>query len=136
MKSYLRILSYCKPYKLMVLASIVSSFLFALFNALSIWLVGSLITSIMLPGDEKAIKDDSFFSSFESFFNLSNDPKEALGLLCLMLLITFFLKNLFFYINNISLSYVQTKMIVDIMIGRFSWTFFISLLCTQFFLLA
>ena len=52
MKSYLLILAYCKPYKLMVSISILSSLLFALFNALSIWLVGSLITSIMIPANE------------------------------------------------------------------------------------
>ena len=31
-----------------------------------------------------------------------------------MLVVTFLLKNIFFYINNISLSYVQNRMIVDI----------------------
>tara|TARA_Y100000996_G_scaffold85477_2_gene59314 strand:- start:1884 stop:3524 length:1641 start_codon:yes stop_codon:yes gene_type:complete len=54
------------------------------------------------------------FSSFESLINPGGDSIQALKTLCYMLIIIFFLKNLFFYINNISLSYVQTKMIVDI----------------------
>ena len=114
MKSYLRILSFCKPYKLMVFISILASFLFAILNALSIWLVGSLITSIMDPNNNSRTSDESMFSNFESFFNPSKDPVEALQLLCIMLLVTFFLKNVFYYINNISLTYVQTKMIIDI----------------------
>ncbi len=113
MKSYLRILSYCKPYKFMVFISILSSLLFAIFNAFSIWLVGSLITSIMIPNKSEA-NDSSMFSSFESLINPGGDSIQALKTLCYMLIIIFFLKNLFFYINNISLSYVQTKMIVDI----------------------
>ena len=113
MKSYLRILSYCKPYKLMVFISILSSLLFALFNAMSIWLVGSLITSIMMPNKESGDRS-SMFSSLENLINPTGDSIQALKALCFMLVLIFFLKNLFFYINNISLSYVQTKMIVDI----------------------
>ena len=114
MKTYLRILNFCKPYKVMILISIISSFLFALLNALSIWLVGSLITSIMLPTSNPNKNDNSMFSSFESFLNPSNNPRDSLELLCILLLVTFLLKNIFFYINNISLAYVQTKMIVDV----------------------
>ena len=67
----------------------------------------------MIP--DKAISDDSsMFSSFENFINPGGDSHDALITLCFMLVLIFFLKNLFFYINNVSLSYVQTKMIVDI----------------------
>ena len=117
MKSYLRILKFCKPYKLMVAVSIVSSLLFALLNAITIWLVGSLITSIMSPSTAKPDSDTSFFSSFQDLLmpsSPSEEPERALGVLCIMLITTFLLKNIFFYINNISLSYVQNRMIVDI----------------------
>ena len=117
MKSYLRILKFCKPYKLMVAVSIVSSLLFALLNAITIWLVGSLITSIMSPSTAKPDSDASFFSSFQDLLmpsSPSEEPERALGVLCIMLITTFLLKNIFFYINNISLSYVQNRMIVDI----------------------
>ena len=114
MQSYLRILKFCNPYKLMVFVSIFSSLIFALLNALSIWLVGSLITSIMSISPNKTQEDNSTFSNIEQWLNPGEDPLSSLKILCFMLLATFFLKNLFFYINNISLSYVQTKMIVDI----------------------
>ena len=114
MKSYLRILKFCKPYKLMVFVSIFSSLIFALLNALSIWLVGSLITSIMSISPNKTQEDNSTFSNIEQWLNPGEDPLSSLKILCFMLFATFFLKNLFFYINNVSLSYVQTKMIIDI----------------------
>tara|TARA_B100001750_G_scaffold237878_1_gene243650 strand:+ start:631 stop:2385 length:1755 start_codon:yes stop_codon:yes gene_type:complete len=98
----------------MVFVSIFSSLIFALLNALSIWLVGSLITSIMSLSKDKIKEDSSMFSNIEQWLNPTQDPLLALKALCFMLLGTFFFKNLFFYINNISLSYVQTKMIVDI----------------------
>ena len=117
MKSYLKILKFCKPYKLMVGLSIISSLLFALLNAITIWLVGSLITSIMSPNSTTESKDTSFFSNFQDLLmptNPAEDPQGALWILCIMLVATFLLKNIFFYINNISLSYVQNRMIVDI----------------------
>lgn len=113
MKTYFRILSYCKPYKFMVTISIISSILFALLNAMSVWLVGSLITSIMIP-DKNNSADNSIFYEYEVMINPTNDPITSLKILCFMLVIIFFLKNVFFYINNMSLSFVQTKMIVDI----------------------
>ena len=113
MKTYFRILSYCKPYKFMVAVSIISSILFALLNAISIWLVSSLITSIMIP-DKNNSTDKSIFYEYEVMINPTNDPIMSLKILCFMLVIIFFLKNVFFYINNMSLSFVQTKMIVDL----------------------
>ena len=101
----------------MVGLSIISSLLFALLNAITTWLVGSLITSIMSPNSTTESKDTSFFSNFQDLLmptSPSEDPQGALWILCIMLIVTFLLKNIFFYINNISLSYVQNRMIVDI----------------------
>ena len=39
---------------------------------------------------------------------------EQLRQLCIILVIAFILKNLFFYINNVSISFVQNRMIMDI----------------------
>tara|TARA_A100001011_G_scaffold400672_1_gene517447 strand:+ start:1643 stop:3379 length:1737 start_codon:yes stop_codon:yes gene_type:complete len=88
--------------------------MFALLNSLSIWLVGSLITSIMPTSIDKKLNDNSTFWDIENIINPTGEPIQALKILCLMLILTFLLKNIFFYINNISLTYVQTKMIVDI----------------------
>jgi len=44
----------------------------------------------------------------------SGSQLEQLKMLCIILLISFLFKNIFFYINNVSLSFVQNKMIQDI----------------------
>ena len=47
MNLYLRVLSYVKPYKLNVVFSLLSSIFFVVFNAISIWMVSTLISTIM-----------------------------------------------------------------------------------------
>ena len=44
----------------------------------------------------------------------SGSPLEQLKMLCIILVLSYFLKNVFFYINNVSLSHVQYHMIRDI----------------------
>jgi subfamily B ATP-binding cassette protein MsbA len=45
---------------------------------------------------------------------------EQLKMLCLILVISYIMKNVFFYINNVSMSYVQNRMIMDIRNQLFS----------------
>ena len=47
MKVYLRLLSFVKPFKIFVLFSIISSVLYVLTNGLSLWIIGSLLSSVM-----------------------------------------------------------------------------------------
>jgi len=45
---------------------------------------------------------------------------EQLGNLCIILVVAYILKNLFFYLNNIAISFVQNRMIMDIRNQLFS----------------
>ena len=68
-------------------------------------------------------KDASIHSKLESLAHqlIGNGTQlEQLGQLCIILVITFILKNLFLYINNVSLSFVQNRMIMDIRNQLFS----------------
>ena len=47
MKTFIRLLKLAIPYKIMVIIASISSILFGLFNAMSLWVVGSLIGTIM-----------------------------------------------------------------------------------------
>ena len=104
----------------MVALSLLSSVLFVLLNAFSLWMISSLFSTIMNPGEESvipALQDGSIHDKLESFsFHLigQGSQLDQLGQLCIILVIAYILKNLFFYINNISLSFVQNKMIMDI----------------------
>ena len=51
MKSFIRILSFSKPYSVTVILAFIASIFYGLFNAISLWVVGSLIGTIMGAGD-------------------------------------------------------------------------------------
>ena len=122
MNLYLRVLSYVKPYRLMVTLSLLSSVLFVLLNAFSLWMISSLISTIMNPGKESVVststlQDGSFHDKLEALsFQLigQGSQLDQLGHLCIILVIAYIFKNLFFYITNVSLAFVQNKMIMDV----------------------
>ena len=104
----------------MVALSLLSSILFAMFNAFSIWMVSTLISTIMNPGKSVTPNVMNTASLHEKMEGLtyqligSGSPLEQLKMLCIILVLSYFMKNVFFYINNVSLSYVQNRMIMDI----------------------
>ena len=54
MKTYLKIMGYSKKYSFSIVIALIASILFTLFNALAIWMVSSLMGTIM-KGDSTAI---------------------------------------------------------------------------------
>ena len=119
MKIYLRILEFAKPYRFYIILSICASFLYVITNGLSLWIIGSLLSSVMSGGT--IINDSVSPSTFTDKINRlifsfidTNNQIELLKFLSLMLLVSFLFKNIFFYINNIALSYAQNGMIKNI----------------------
>ena len=110
----------------MVALSLLSSILFAMFNAFSIWMVSTLISTIMNPGKSVTPNVLSTASLHEKMEGItyqligSGSQLEQLKMLCLILVVSYVMKNVFFYINNVSLSYVQNRMIMDIRNQLFS----------------
>jgi len=104
----------------MVALSLLSSLLFVMFNAFSIWMVSTLISTIMNPGKSvtpTVLKTASLHEKMEGLTSqlIGNGSQlEQLKMLCLILVLSYFLKNIFFYLNNVSLAYVQYNMIMDI----------------------
>lgn len=123
---YLRVLSYVKPYRLMVAMSLLSSILFVMLNAFSIWMVSSLISTIMNPeGSHSApiINAETLHGKLENLAVQlvgTGSQLEQLGNLCIILVVAYILKNIFFYLNNIAISFVQNRMIMDIRNQLFS----------------
>ena len=137
MKSFLRILSFSKPYKLIVILAFLASILYGVFNAMSLWVVGSLIGTIM--GSEAPVPSTSISESnnlvnqigvyFDQLLQGSNQI-EKLKLVCFCLFVTFIFKNIFYYINWVSISILELKIIRDLRnhlyakIHNFSLSFF------------
>jgi len=119
MKVYLRLLSFVKPFKIFVLFSIISSVLYVLTNGLSLWIIGSLLSSVMSDSitNLQTINPSSFTERINNFlfsYIDTNNKMDLLKFLSYSLLLSFFFKNIFFYINNVSLSYAQNGIIASI----------------------
>ncbi len=119
MKIYLRILEFAKPYRIYIVLSILASFLYVLTNGLSLWIIGSLLSSVMSGGTiiNNSVSPVTFTDKINQLifsFIDTNNKIELLKFLSLMLLVSFLFKNIFFYINNIALSYAQNGMIKNI----------------------
>jgi len=119
MKIYLRILKFAKPYKIYIVISVLSSILYVITNGLSLWIIGSLLSSVMNGGT--IINDNIQIATFTDKINQfifyyvdTSNETEVLKFLSLSLLLSFLFKNIFFYINNVSLSYAQNGMIKNI----------------------
>jgi len=117
MKSYFKILKFAKPYTKYIIISLLCSILYVLFNGLSLWIVGSLLSSVMNTESLFSTNSDTFTSFINSYiFSFINDKDTTsqLKFLCFILIGTFFLKNIFYYLNTVLLSYANNGMITNI----------------------
>ena len=82
----------------MVALSLLSSLLFVILNAFSIWMVSTLISTIMNPGESvtpTVLKTASLHEKMEGLTSqlIGNGPQlEQLKMLCLILVLSYFLK--------------------------------------------
>ena len=121
MKSFMRILSFSKPYSWIVVLAFIASIFYGLFNAISLWVVGSLIGTIMEV--ESITKTTAINSSnnlidklgqyFDQILDSANQV-EKLKIVCICLFISFILKNIFYYINWIAISILELRIVKDI----------------------
>ena len=118
MTNLFRLLSFGKSYWIVIVVSFVSSILYGLFNAASLWVVGSLIGTIFGVSVTNQSEDISGLNEkINYFFNSlieSQTPFEQLKMVCICLFITFVFKNIFFYINWVGLSFIQLNIVKDI----------------------
>jgi ABC-type multidrug transport system fused ATPase/permease subunit len=121
MKLYLRILAYVKPYRISAILSIIASFFFVIMNAFSLWMISSLLTTVMSPDTTRVvpiISDSSSIVNRLEYFAYQliggGDKLDQLMMLCFLLLGSFFLKNIFFYLSNVLMAYAQNNLIKDL----------------------
>ena len=104
-----------------LLASSISAFIYVAFNGLSVWLTATLFNNILTDFDE-LIKTQSLLASSKASLNdqlkfltnkliLRDTAIESLKVLCYALIVSFLIKNIFLYIKNISLTYIQFNLI-------------------------
>lgn len=132
MTTYKRVLTYIKPYRKHLSASVLFSILYALLNTISVYMLIPLLNTLFqekgaIPLQPKTITQTvdnpvgNWFSNIgteitDSFKNyiFSGTEKEILLKICLLILLAFFLKNIFGYLQAYFLAYVEQGMIRDL----------------------
>ena len=132
MKYYKKILTYVKPYYGRLSVSLFFSFLYVIMNTASLWMISSLISSILNPSSQKILSENpTIIQQLENYtFELigtGDDPLHQLKMLCLFLFITFLFKNIFLYLSERLMSYVNNRMIMDVRISIFKHLQFLPL---------
>jgi subfamily B ATP-binding cassette protein MsbA len=132
MKTYLRILTYVRPYWRRVILTSIFSLLFAVFNGISIYLSiplldtlfqesskSSLVTddqveesSALVPDWVSQLKDD-FTASFNEII-MSGEKVDVLIKICFIIIIAFLLKNFFGYLQDYIMVYIENRAMKDL----------------------
>ena len=121
---YTRLVRLVIPYWPFLVLSTLSAFIYVIFNSLSIWLTASLFNNILTDFDE-LIRNHEILTRTKVSLNdqlkywtneliLRDSSVESLKVLCLVLLGAFFIKNIFLYLKNISLTYIQFNLITGL----------------------
>ena len=117
MKYYYKIIGFVAPYKWWLSLSLLFSFLYVIMNTASLWMVSSLISSILNPSNFSSTSNNSVIAYLE-ILTLEiigdGDNYHKLKMLCLMLFFTYLFKNIFLYISEVTMAFVNNNMIMDI----------------------
>ena len=123
-KIYKKIIRLISPYWLILILSSIAAILYVLFNSLSIWLTASLINNIIMDFDKLLITHKELVGTkmdlnaqlkfWTNQFILRDTPKGTLKVLCLSILFVFIVKNIFLYIKNMGLTFIQFRLITKI----------------------
>ncbi len=132
MTTYKRVLTYTKPYRKHLSASVIFSILYALLNTISVYMLIPLLNTLFqekgaLPVESKTITQTIDYPVGNWFSNLGTEisntfknfvfngtEKEILLRICILILLAFFLKNIFGYLQAYFLAYVEQGMIRDL----------------------
>lgn len=128
---YLRILSYLKPYYKEILLVIVCNFGFIIFSTLSVWLIAPVMTVMFNSVAQEQVQTTEAAQSTTapnvSMFDLNSwlkehiqnalpkgEPLYTLKWLCLIIVLTFVLKNFFAFVEFFWMTYVEQRVVRDL----------------------
>jgi subfamily B ATP-binding cassette protein MsbA len=142
MALYLKILRFLKPYWKHILVSIFLTFLYIVLNNVSLWVSVDFIRELFEPGTRSALvispekqqvdspeaeeKTDSvsrLYAGGNLYQKINRAIKkiiirenryETLKVVCLVIFLSFFLKNLVFYVRRVLMNFIELKVIVNL----------------------
>ena len=120
-----RILEFVKPEWLFMTISVINGLFFVVFNAISIWLTASLVNNVLIDFDKLLQNQEELLAKefptinektkiLVNEFILRDTNIETLRVLCFSIVFIFLLKNIFLYLKNISMSFVQLRIVTQL----------------------
>ena len=108
----------------LLIVSTISAFIYVAFNGLSVWLTASLFNNILTDFEDLIINHDNLRNAKVSINDqlkywtneliLRDSALASLKILCYTIIGSFLFKNIFLYIKNIVLTYIQFKLITKL----------------------
>ncbi|MGH8004263.1 MAG: ABC transporter ATP-binding protein, partial [Limisphaerales bacterium] len=128
MKLYLRLWSHLRPFFRHLVFSMVFSILFAFFSAGLVWLLGPLVKTLFVSGSVLPVSEmqppEAASAAMGQLKNwneqlkyalenqlLAGSKTRALGIICLLIAVFAFLKNIFYYLQGYLLAHVQQGLV-------------------------
>jgi subfamily B ATP-binding cassette protein MsbA len=128
---YLRILSYLRPYTLQIVVVIFCSFGFVITSTLSVWMIAPVVSTMFEKASPQQTQTSSQMvpaqENNQGVFNLNDwmkehilsiiprgNPLTTLKWLCLFIILTFLLKNLFAFTEFYTMTFVEQKVVKDL----------------------
>ena len=123
--NFKRILEFIKPEKLFMLISLINGLCFVIFNSISIWLTASLVNNVLIDFNQLVLDQDILLAKESPNLNerlkitvnefiLRETNIDTLEVLCITIIFIFFLKNIFLYMKNLTMSYVQLRIVTHL----------------------
>ncbi|MFL2983478.1 MAG: ABC transporter ATP-binding protein [Candidatus Neomarinimicrobiota bacterium] len=123
--NFKRIIEFIKPEWLFMSVSLVNGLLYVIFNSISIWMTASLVNNVLMDFDQLVLDQKNLIDINAPNLNerlkitlndfiLRDSNIETLKILCITIIIIFLFKNIFLYLKNLSISYVQLRIVTHL----------------------
>ena len=114
-----RLISYIKNYKSNLVTSIFLSIFYSIFSAASVYLTIPLLKTLFLSGstDTQSTPGGNFLRDSLQWIEkivLQNGPGQGLAIICIMILISYLLKNFTGYLQSINMQKVEKGVMRDL----------------------
>lgn len=105
--------------------SLVNGLLYVIFNSISIWLTASLVNNVLIDFDQLVLDQENLLKNHDPSINerlkimvndfiLRETNIETLKVLCITIIMIFITKNIFLYLKNLTMSYVQLRIVTHL----------------------
>ncbi len=122
---YLRLASFVFSYWPYLLISMIAAVIFVVLNGTSLWLTASLVNNILTDFNQVVVQNQELLSNPSLTLNdqlklwtnqlvLRDTPVDTLKMLCIIILAVFISKNVFLYIKDILIAFIQYRLITEL----------------------